>query len=101
MSNALVPVVHARGGLVFTTSRNVAEVFGKEHRRVLQDIRDICTDPCISRCWFMPIVLFDAYGRQQPAYDITRDGLALLVMGYTGPKAMGFKVGPAYMSRHP
>jgi phage regulator Rha-like protein len=34
----------------------------------------------------------DAYGRDQPAYDLTREGFTLLAMGWTGEKAMAFKV---------
>ena len=39
----------------------------------------------------------DPNGRAYPEYLITRDGLTLLVMGYTGPKAMAFKL--AYIRR--
>ena len=31
-------------------------------------------------------------GMAYPAFDMTQDGFSLLVMGYTGPKAMEFKV---------
>ena len=34
----------------------------------------------------------DASGRTLRSEDMTRDGFSLLVMGYTGPKAMEFKV---------
>ena len=33
----------------------------------------------------------DARGRKLPRYLLTRDGFTMLVMGYTGPKAMHFK----------
>jgi Rha family phage regulatory protein len=34
----------------------------------------------------------DGKGRNQPKYFMTKDGFALLVVGYTGKKAMGFKI---------
>jgi anti-repressor protein len=38
----------------------------------------------------------DSYGRYQTEYAVTRDGFSILVMGYTGEKAMRFK--KAYIS---
>jgi len=47
--------------------------------------------------WFRPVELPDAYGRMASTFDMTRDGFTLLVMGYTGPKALAFKV--AYIQK--
>ena len=39
----IIPVidVHQNNGVLVTTSRNIAEVFSKEHRNVIRDIRSI------------------------------------------------------------
>ena len=42
MTSDYTPIdVHSQAGVLVTTSRNVAAVFGKEHRNVLADIRNI------------------------------------------------------------
>lgn len=73
------------------SSLDVAETFGKEHNHVLRDIRELeCSDE-FRQSNFGQIYYEDKYGRKQKAYAITRDGFTLLVMGYTGEKAMKFK----------
>ncbi|MDN9006656.1 Rha family transcriptional regulator, partial [Staphylococcus aureus] len=42
--NQSSPVVFERGGEVRTTSRDVANLFGKEHRNVLRDIDVLIKD---------------------------------------------------------
>ena len=74
-----------------TTSRDVAEVFGKEHKNVLRDIETLECSEEFSRLNFEPISDEDSYKQKQKAYKMTRDGFTLLVMGYTGEKAMQFK----------
>lgn len=79
------------------SSRDVAAYFGKTHFNVLADIRQVIESlsPEISGQWFLPTETDVRVGfgtRKDPGYDMTRDGFTLLVMGYTGEKAMGFKV---------
>ena len=96
--------VHAQGGILVTTSRNVAAVFGKEHYNVLKDIeRTISqlpeeqTSDLTSGLFIASTYQPDPNGRSYPEYLITKDGLTLLVMGYTGETAMRFKL--AYIQR--
>lgn len=73
------------------SSLDVADTFEKEHRRVLQDIRDI---KCSDSFWehnFVQSEYLTEQNHKQPMYLITRDGFTLLAMGYTGLKAMKFK----------
>ena len=73
------------------TSLDVAETFGKEHARVLRDIRDLdCSDE-FRVGNFAESYYINTQNKKQPMYYITRDGFTLLVMGYTGEKAMRFK----------
>lgn len=74
-----------------TTSMNVAEVFGKQHKNVLQDIRNLDCSEEFTRLNFQPSEYTDSTGRKLPMYTITRDGFTFLVMGYRGKKAAKFK----------
>lgn len=77
-------------------SRYVAQFFEKEHKNVLADIRKILSPASgvteeFGRLNFQPTSYTDGWNRKQLAYMLTRDGFTMLVMGYTGKKAMRFK----------
>lgn len=74
-----------------TTSRDVAEVFGKEHKNVLRDIETLQCSEDFRKLNFEPTSYTDSWNKKQKEYIMTRDGFTLLVMGYTGEKAMQFK----------
>ena len=93
MDNQLVNLgLTERDGKAVVSSRDIARVFEKEHRRVLQDVRTIAENDLV---WGLHNFVQSAYtneqNKSQPEYLITRDGFTLLVMGYTGEKAMRFK----------
>lgn len=90
---AVEPIVTNHDGKLVVSSRNVADVFEKEHRRVLQDIRELLPklSPEFSKHGFVLTEYFDDQGKPRPEYLLTRDGFTMLVMGYTGPKAIAFK----------
>ncbi|HEL1597989.1 TPA: Rha family transcriptional regulator [Streptococcus suis] len=74
----------------------VAEVFEKNHKEVLRDIRRIVDEESgLSREFaqrnFAPSSYVNKQNKKQPCYFLTRDGFSMLVMGYTGQKAMKFK----------
>ena len=73
------------------TSIDVAETFGKEHKRVLQDIRELRCSEEFGKHNFVPSSYTSVQNREFPMYYITRDGFTLLAMGYNGEKAMQFK----------
>ena len=76
-----------------TTSRIVAEVFEKEHKNVIRDVEEL-----IQKDWLKIEPMFtlasykDSYGRSQKEYLLTRDGFSLLAMGFTGDRAIEFKM---------
>ncbi|WP_421505400.1 Rha family transcriptional regulator [Brucella pseudogrignonensis] len=92
---AAQPIVSVKDGKVFANSRDVAEFFGKEHKNVLRDIANLlCEAPGIELN-FEPIELEVKVGfgfRKVRGYDMTRDGFTLLAMGFTGKKALQFKL---------
>nr|DAS08096.1 MAG TPA: hypothetical protein [Caudoviricetes sp.] len=79
-----------------TTSETVAKVFGKLHKNVLRDIREILEngDDEFNRLNFE--LCFKNNNLQNnkplPYYEMTKDGFLLLVMGYRTKKAMQFKI---------
>lgn len=76
------------------TSLDIAETFEKEHYHVMEDIREI--QKRISTHDFSGLFYNGSYkaanGKKNPMYYMNRDGFTLLVMGYTGEKAMKFKL---------
>lgn len=78
-----------------TDSRKVAEVFGKRHDSILRDIQNLEGDiKDVHKIveMFQKTTYTDNYGRQQPMYLMNRDGFTLLAMGFTGKKALKFKL---------
>ncbi len=74
----------------------VAEFFEKEHKNVLRDIAKIIEPTSglsneFRQLNFEPSSYFNSQNKKQPCYYLTRDGYTMLVMGYTGQKAMKFK----------
>ena len=74
----------------------VAEFFEKRHDHVIRDIRKITAPKSgLSENFIQTNFKADSYkdstGRKLPCYFMTRDGFTMLVMGYSGQKAMKFK----------
>lgn len=74
-----------------TTSRQVAEVFEKRHDNVLRDIESLECSAEFRLLNFEESEYINAQSRSQKEYVLTKDGFVMLVMGYTGEKAMKFK----------
>lgn len=81
------------------TSLDVAETFGKLHKDVLESIRSLKDDLSIAE--FSALFYESEYrasnGKINPMYYMNRDGFTLLAMGYTGQKAVKFKL--AYINQ--
>ena len=76
---------------VVTTSLALAEVFEKKHQHVLRDI-DALKDVSNFGQMFFESNEPDSYGRNRRIYFMNRDGFTLIAMGYSGSKAMEFKL---------
>lgn len=77
-----------------TTSLQVAEDFGKEHNHVLRDISLLKSDnpELDSENYFAEGTYTNSRGREYRMYYMNRDGFTLLAMGFTGNKALQFKL---------
>lgn len=84
-------IVFERNNQAVTSSRLVADYFGKRHDTVIRTIRKLGCSSEFNRHNFVEITYIDTRGRKQPEYLMTKDGFTILAMGFTGAKAMQFK----------
>jgi phage regulatory protein, rha family len=94
MDNQLIKLgLTERNGKAVVSSRDIARVFEKEHKHVMRDVRGIIeNDPAWGQSNFGHTPYIEPQnGQTYYEYLVTRDGFTLLVMGYTGEKAMQFK----------
>lgn len=75
-----------------TTTLKVAEVFSKRHDRVIETVRNILIDLPEGVPFFRETSYIDLSNREQIAYEMNRDGFSLLAMGFTGKRALEFKL---------
>jgi Rha family phage regulatory protein len=74
-----------------TSSLIVAEVFGKNHKEVLRDIRNLeCSEEFAQRN-FAQSSYVNSQNKEMPMFQMNKKGFTILVMGYTGKEAMKFK----------
>lgn len=79
-------------GKATTTSRQVAEMFNKEHKDVLKIIKNLVEQLDFNQRNFAPVDYRDLKGEMRPMYNIDRDGFTLLAMGFNGQEALNFKM---------
>ena len=87
-------VLTSSKGNPVTTSLIVAEIFEKNHRHVLEAIRNLITtaeNPAVLKMFYESTYKNDQ-NKKQPMFIMNRDGFSLLVMGFTGEKALKFKI---------
>jgi Rha family phage regulatory protein len=86
-------LVKLNSGKLTVNSKQVADAFGKTHRHVLRDIQDLLKK---SGDFGAPNFGLSSYkslqNKELPCYEITRDGFSLLAMGFTGEKAIEWKI---------
>ena len=87
-------LVQINNGKAVTSSLQVAEYFGKKHQHVMEKIRTLLAE--LPSEWgvsnFRQSSYFNVQGKEQPCYEMTKDGFTLLAMGFTGKKAIEFKL---------
>ncbi|PTP95464.1 Rha family transcriptional regulator [Vibrio splendidus] len=70
-----------------TSTRAIAEVFGKAHKNVLSKVRNSEVSEEFARLNFKPSSYTGADGSKTPQYLLTREGFFLTAMGFTGSAA--------------
>ena len=90
------PVIAVVNGIPTTTSTYVADYFGKRHDVVMRAIRELIDLDAGCLCNFVEASrqVHQPHGgmAEYPEYRITEEGFMLLAMGFTGKKALGYKL---------
>lgn len=89
------PVVFTKDGEVFASSRDVAAYFGKNHRDVTRAIDQLLVqEPELALRRFAQgfYTLPETGTQQHRCFEMDRDGFTLLAMGFTGAKALKWKL---------
>lgn len=98
LTPALSPTVSLVNGRPATTSLEVAKFFGKRHDNVVRDIRNVIANSPESfhdlnfEEMSHSVEIGNGALRDEVFFTLHRDGFMLLVMGYTGKKAMQIKI---------
>lgn len=79
-----------KNGNPITTSLIVSEKFEKQHKDVLESIRNFVAEKSAAK--FFKETTYKNRGKKYPMYEMDRDGFSLLVMGFTGEKALKWKI---------
>jgi len=83
--------VRTNNGVLTVNSREVARRFEKQHKHVLDCIRNlIAENSAVSS--MVTKTEYAMRGKLYPQYELTRDGFSLLVMSFAGPKALNWKI---------
>lgn len=84
-------LVFIENGQAVTNSLKVAGVFGKEHKNVLKDIRELGCSEEFRRLNFEQSTYVNLQNKEMPMFFMSKKGFTLLAMGYNGKEAMRFK----------
>lgn len=74
-----------------TDSLKVAESFDKKHKDVLKAWKNLAAQNCATKKMFVESTYVNR-GKDYPMIYMNRDGFTLLAMGFTGKKALDFKL---------
>lgn len=84
--------VTVENGQVVVSSRDVAEKFEKQHKDVLETIRLMTAENSALLSMFFLSEYTTVQNKKLPMYLMNRDGFSLLCMGFTGAKALEWKL---------
>ncbi|HDR2587271.1 Rha family transcriptional regulator [Enterobacter ludwigii] len=96
--SAVIPEITIHDGRAVTTSVALANYFQKRHDDVVRKIRGLISEcrPSYHLRNFTEMVRDvpggDGAVRKMPMYELTRDAFVLIVMGFTGKKALQWKI---------
>ncbi len=85
-------ILQNKNGKILASSRDVAEKFGKRNSDVNRSIENLTVQNCTVKNMFEKSTYISSRGREENEYFMDRDGFSLLVMGFTGKKALVWKL---------
>ena len=87
-----VVITRSNDGELVVTSRQIAEDFDKRHADVIEKIEELIKTENSVMTMFIESSYKAGTGKSYKEYLITRDGFSLLVMGFTGSRALQWKL---------
>lgn len=84
-------ILSTQNGEPVVSSRQIAESFGKEHKHVLDAVKNLVAENSAAKSMFH-LSSFENRGKKYPMYLMNRDGFSLLAMGFTGKAALAWKL---------
>jgi Rha family phage regulatory protein len=96
--NSLSPNLTIVAGRPVVSSLTVAAHFGKEHKNVLRDIRELLAHLPDELCALnfeltqIDVPMPGGGSRKDAVYNLSRDGFTLLAMGFRGKRALAWKI---------
>ena len=84
-------ILSTQNGEPVVSSRQIAESFGKEHKHVLDAVKNLVAENSAAKSMFH-LSSFENRGKKYPMYLMNRDGFSLLAMGFTGKEAVQWKL---------
>ncbi|MDW0618495.1 Rha family transcriptional regulator [Mannheimia haemolytica] len=91
INQAVFPKVFHKETVAMTSTLKVAEYFEKRHDNILRRLESLECSAEFNALNFKAVKYTDQKGESRKMYLMTQDGFTLLVMGFTGKKAMQFK----------
>lgn len=91
----MTQLVEVSSNQAVTSSRMVAKVFEKKHQHVLRDIDDIKKSGGVQNwtdLFYETTYIHEQNKQEYRMYLMNRDGFSLLAMGFTGKKALEWKL---------
>lgn len=85
-------LVLVKNDQVVTTSLVVSQIFEKRHSDVIRQIQKLILANAKVRRLFISSNYIDEQGKSRVMFVMNRDGFSLLAMGFTGVKALEFKL---------
>lgn len=93
MSDVSSALVEVQNGQIVVSSLQIAEHFGKQHKDILETIREILKAENSALRFFKETTYkTEGNNKNYPMFLMNRDGFTLLAMGFTGKKALEWKL---------
>lgn len=85
-------ILQNKDGKILVSSREVAENFEKQNKHINESIKKLMVENSTVKNMFFETTYTSSRGREENEFLMDRDGFSLLVMGFTGKKALEWKL---------
>lgn len=85
-------IINNLNGKLTVSSLQIARDFSKRPADVHEAIKNLTAENSVVKNFYIESEYVNERGRKYKCYELTRDGFSLLVMGFTGKKALEWKL---------